>query len=35
MIVDGGEDAEPHLTAEEIQTLLGFVQCFRPIIVGG
>lgn len=35
MIVDGGEDAEPHLTAEEVQTLLGFVQRFRPIIVGG
>ena len=35
MIGDGGEDAEPHLTAEEVQTLLGFVRRFRPIIVGG
>ncbi|MBB3355596.1 hypothetical protein FHT70_005559 [Rhizobium sp. BK049] len=35
MIVDGDEDAEPHLTAEEVQTLLGFVQRFNPVIVGG
>jgi hypothetical protein len=35
MIVEGGEATEPHLTAEEVQTLLGFVQRFRPIIVGG
>lgn len=26
---------EPHLTVEEVQTLLGFVQKHQPIIVGG
>jgi len=35
MIVHGGEDAELHLTGEEVQTLLGFVQRFNPVIVGG
>jgi hypothetical protein len=25
---------EPHLTVEEVQTLLGFVQKHQPIIVG-
>ncbi|MEI2302117.1 hypothetical protein [Ensifer sp. MJa1] len=35
MIIEDDEDADPHLTAEEVQTLLGFVQRFRPIIVGG
>jgi hypothetical protein len=29
------DEAEPHLTVEEVQTLLGFVQGHQPIIVGG
>jgi hypothetical protein len=29
------DEAEPHLTPDEVQTLLGFVQEFQPIIVGG
>ncbi|CAN7750716.1 hypothetical protein [Rhizobium sp. LjRoot258] len=35
MIIVDGEETEPHLTAEEVRTLLGFVQHCRPIIVGG
>lgn len=29
------DEVEPHLTVEEVQTLLGFVQKHQPIIVGG
>lgn len=35
MIIADGEETEPHLTAEDVRTLLGFVQHCRPIIVGG
>lgn len=32
---NSNDEAEPHLTVEEVQTLLGFVQEHQPIIVGG
>ena len=35
MILDRDGDVEPHLRLEQVQTLLGFVQQFNPIIVGG
>lgn len=35
MIVEGDQDANLHLTVEEVQTLLGFVHRFNPVIVGG
>lgn len=35
MAIGGDDNTSQHLTAEEVQVLLGFVQRFRPIIVGG